>query len=151
MIKYTYMKVLFIKPVARVGKIGEIKEVNDGYARNFLMRGGYAIEATAQVQKQHAEKINSAKLEGENKESELRNVVKLLEDKTFEIKVAKNEKGSLYKSIHKKDILDLIAKELKVNIPEQNLEEVNIKAVGIHSVSILLSGKKIGEVKVIIS
>jgi large subunit ribosomal protein L9 len=145
------MKVLFIKPVPRVGKIGEIKEVNDGYARNFLMRGGYVVEATAQVQKQHAEKINTAKLSGENKEQEMRSFVKSIEDKVFEIKAAKNEKGNLYKSIHKKDVLEIISKEMKVHLSDTSLEEVNIKNTGKYEVGILLNNKKIGEIKILIS
>ena len=143
-----YMKVLFLQSVVRVGKVGEIKEVSDGYARNFLFRGKLAVEATPQIIKQHEQKIASAKLRGDKAKSELEAFVNKMKDQTIELKVQANEKGSLYKSLHKKDVIQTIEKSAKVSIPDNSMEDVNIKHTGDYQIAILFENKKLGEIKI---
>jgi large subunit ribosomal protein L9 len=144
------MKVLFLKSVARVGKVGEIKEVSDGYARNFLFTGKLAVEATPQVLKAHEQKITNAKLRGDNAKAELTTFVESMKGKTLEIKVSGNDKGSLYRSLHKKDIILAIEKNKKITLPENSFEDVNIKQMGEYSINVLFENKKIGDIKITI-
>ncbi len=146
------MKVLFLKPVARVGKMGEIKEVNDGYARNFLFRGGYAVEATAQMIKSSAKKVEENKLKLQEDESLVRDIIKRLENTEVKIETGKthNEKGGLYKSIHKADVLAVLSKTLNLNAPENLLEDINIKSTGEYILPMLFKGKKLGTFTLVI-
>lgn len=142
------MKVLFLQSVVRVGKVGEIKEVSDGYARNFLFRGKLAVEATPQIIKEHEQKIASAKLRGDRAKSELEAFMNKIQDQTITLKVQANEKGSLYKSLHKKDILEAVEKHARVSIPDNSVEDVNIKHTGDYQIAILFENKKLGEIKI---
>ena len=147
------MKVLFLKPVARVGKMGEIKEVNDGYARNFLFRGGYAVEATTQMIKSSAKKVEESKLKSESDEQLVRDIIKRLEGAEIKIETGKthNEKGGLYKSIHKADVIAALSTNLKLEVPENLLEDINIKSTGEYILPIIFKGKKLGTFTLIIS
>jgi large subunit ribosomal protein L9 len=142
------MKVLFLQSVVRVGKVGEIKEVSDGYARNFLFRGKLAVEATPQIMKEHEQKIASAKLRGDKAKGELEAFVSKMHDQVVEVKAQANEKGILYKSLHKKDILEAVSKSQKISLPESSLEEVNIKNAGKHVINILYAGTRIGSLQI---
>lgn len=142
------MKVLFLQSVARVGKVGEIKEVSDGYARNFLFRGKLAVEATPQIIKEHEQKIASAKLRGDRAKGELIAFMDKMRDETIELKAQANEKGSLYKSLHKKDIIQAVEKSARVSLPESLLEDVHIKQVGDYQITILFENKKVGELAI---
>lgn len=61
------MKVIFLKDVKGKGKKGEVKNVSDGYAHNFLLKNGYAVEATGgNVKVLEAQKIESKKMQLQN-------------------------------------------------------------------------------------
>lgn len=141
------MKVLFLQSVARVGKVGEIKEVSDGYARNFLFRGKLAVEATPQIIKEHEQKISSAKLRGDKAKEELLAFAKKIETSKVQIKAEANQQGGLYKSLHKSDILSAIERNFKVTLPEGTLADVHIKHIGEYTIDLTFQGKKVGEVK----
>lgn len=141
------MKVLFLQSVVRVGKVGEIKEVSDGYARNFLFRGKLAVEATPQIIKEHEQKIASAKMRGDKAKSELSVFVENMKGELVVIKAQANDKESLYKSLHKKDVIQAIEKAKRVTLPESSLEDINIKHLGQHTISVLFENKKLGEIQ----
>lgn len=102
------MKILMIKDVKGVGQRGSIVEVSDGYALNALIPSGQAVQATpeklAQHEKQQAERalIDSAQVAG------LQTKVRALDGKTFTIQAVVNEKGHLFKGMHKREIAKAI-------------------------------------------
>jgi large subunit ribosomal protein L9 len=145
------MKVLFLRSVARVGKVGEIKEVSDGYASNFLFKNRLAVEATSQVIKAHEQKIASAKMRGDRAKTELLIFIENMKGEVVEIKAQANDKGSLYKSLHKKDLIQAIEKMKRVSLPENSLEEVNIKHTGEYKLAINFENKKIGEINLLVA
>ncbi|HOX97330.1 MAG TPA: 50S ribosomal protein L9 [bacterium] len=103
------MKIILQKDVRNVGKKGEIKEVNDGYARNYLLPNGLGLSATGQnlsTQK----KLSNAQQSKQEKQKKLawENAEKLPK-LHLQIKVVADEHGSLYKSISAK----FLAAELK--------------------------------------
>lgn len=151
MIQCSHMKVLFLKGVARVGKVGEIKEVSDGYASNFLFKNKLAVEATPQVIKAHEQKISSAKMRGDRAKTELMTFIENMKGEVVEIKAQANDKGSLYKSLHKKDIIQAIEKMKRVSLPENSVEEVNIKHTGEYKVAVSFENKKIGEINLLVA
>lgn len=136
------MKILFIKNVSRQGSVGEVKDVPQGFA-TFLLQNGSAVVATDGVVKQNAKKIEEAKLKAKGEESMCMEMASRIDGKTFTIKGGANQKGSLYKAIHKQDVIDALSKEIVVTIPDSLLEDINIKHTGKHPLNAFYKDKKI--------
>jgi large subunit ribosomal protein L9 len=143
------MKILFVKNVSRQGSVGEIKEVPNGFAQ-FLISNKNAVVATEAVVAANKKKIEEAQMKSKGEESYAIDVAKRLEGKEVKIKGGANNKGSLYKALHKKDILDILSREIVVTIPEILFEEVSIKACGPYDLKMSFKGKNLGTVKVIV-
>lgn len=141
------MKILFIKNVGRQGQAGEVKDLAQGFA-TFLIQNGSAVVATDAVIAQNKKKIEEAKLKSQGEESMVREIAKRLEGKTIKVSGGANNKGNLYKAIHKKDILDAVSKEVVVTVPESLLEDISIKLTGKHLLKIVYKGKELGKFEV---
>ena len=115
------MKVVFLKDVKGKGKKGEIKNVADGYAQNFLIKNGYAAEANAQALSQiEGEK----KLEAKNAAAELAEAQSLkekLEALTVELKAKSGDGGRLFGSVSTKQIADALQKVHGIKIDNRKM------------------------------
>lgn len=142
------MEVIFIKDLKNQGKKGEIKNVKDGYAENFLINKGYAIKAT----KENLEKLNQdkakAKEEDEMKREEARELKKKLEKITLTFKVKTGENDKVFGSVSMKQIKDELKKE------SYNFEKSQIKlldslaSLGFHNIEITIYKDITAKVKV---
>lgn len=141
------MKILFIKNVGRQGQAGEVKDVAQGYG-TFLINNGQAVVATDAVIAQNKKKIEEAKLKSQGEESMAREIAKRVEGKVIQVKGGANNKGNLYKAIHKKDVVDAISKEIVVSVPESLLEDVSIKLTGKHLLKIVYKGKELSRFEI---
>ena len=113
------MKIILLKDVAKVGQHGTIKEVADGYALNFLIARGLAIQATPEKIAAHEA---AQKREGEAREHAhaiLVKAIQSLEGARVEITVRATEKGGLFKSITEADIARAIQDQKGIKIPEE--------------------------------
>jgi len=129
------MKVLFLKDVQGTGYKGEIKEVSEGFARNFLFKKKLAVVATDQVvakMKQDEEKNIK------NAEKELKLFQKKagrIDGAEIEVEERANEDGGLYAAISKAKISKAIKEQLGVDLdPKQVRLDKPIKEVGEHEV-----------------
>ena len=138
------MKVLFIKDVARVARKGDIKEMADGYAMNFLLPQGIAVQATAAKIAEHAKQTAQNKEAEEKHLAEVKKKLQALEGKRITIKVRANEKGHLFKSINAREVLAAIEKESGEAFAEQSLKgnELPLRGVGEHPIHIETAGAK---------
>jgi large subunit ribosomal protein L9 len=131
------MKVLFLKDVGGVGQAGSIKEVADGYALNFLIARGLAVQATPEKVAAHQKKM---KREGEAHavaREQLKKLVQSLEGARVEMKVRATEKGGLFKSVTAADILKTLGKPL----PLEAIQLAKpLKEVGEHHIKIASAG-----------
>ena len=137
------MKIIFLKDVQRVGKKYDIKEVNDGYALNFLFPQKLAEMATskavADLEKHQKEII----VEREVQEGLLIKNLGEIKGKVIVIKGKANEKGSLFSSIHKKEIKEELEKQHKIEIGEEFIIlEKPIKEIGEFEIPIEIKHKK---------
>jgi large subunit ribosomal protein L9 len=131
------MKVLFLKDVGGVGQAGTIKNVADGYAMNFLIARGLAVQATPEKIAAHEAAAKRAGETHAKEQAELAKAVQALEGSRIEMRVRATEKGGLFKSITASDI----RKSLKASIPEDAIQLGKpIKEVGEHSVKIKTAG-----------
>lgn len=134
------MKVILLKDVKNVGKAWEIKDVSDGYARNFLFPNKLAQIATPDLIKrsetQKAEIIKKAEKDLEITEE----LASELDGFVIRIKAKANAEGKLFGSIKPEMIREaLINEKLNIgSIPAKNISAENIKETGEHKVTINL-------------
>ncbi len=133
------MKVLLIKDVKSLGKAGEIKDVKDGYGRNFLVAKGFAKVGTAEVIKEW--EIEQARLKAEM-EAEIKNlkeIEKNLKNKQIIIKRKLGANGSLFGAVTKEEIAKELKNQINYEIDKKHVEiDKAIKATGEYDVSLKL-------------
>ena len=137
------MKVILLKDVRGTGKKGEVKEVNDGFARNFLFPQRLA-EAATEAAVRTLERTKSAKqAEKDIKHALLLKNLKDIVGKTVTIAGKANESGHLFSSIHVKDIVEAFHREHHLELAEAHVMlEKPIKATGEYEVPISTEGEK---------
>lgn len=142
------MEVIFIKDLKNQGKKGQVKNVKDGYAENFLIKNGYAVKKTKEnLLKLNQEQTKKAKEDAANKEE-----AKLLKEKlskvTLEFKVKTGEGDRDFGSISIKQIKDELAKQ-GYKIEKSSIELTNnISSLGFHNVNINLYPEITAQIKV---
>ena len=132
------MKVVFLKDVKGKGKKGEVKNVADGYAHNFLIKNGYAVEASNQALSQLE---GQKKLEEKNAAAELQ-AAKDLKDHLatleVEIKAKSGEGGRLFGSISTKQIASSLEKTHGIKIDKRKMDCDGIRSLGYTNVPVKL-------------
>ncbi len=133
------MKVLLIKDVKSLGKKGEIKDVKDGYGRNFLIGKGFALHATNEVIKKYeAEQKRKAK-EAANELVRLQGVEKKLADIKLTIKRKLGANGSLFGAVTKDEIAHELQNQYAIEIDKKTVEiDKAIKMTGEFDISVKL-------------
>jgi len=143
------MKVIFIKDLQGTGKKGEIKEVKPGYARNYLIPEGIAIEATPENirQMERQEQILATR---KNKElTRAKEIKKALQEGSITISAKAGQDEKLFGAITPEDIAEAILQQKNIEIDKhQILLEQPIKKLGIYKVSIRTGENITAEVKV---
>lgn len=130
------MKVILKQDVKSLGKKGELVNASDGYARNFLIPKGLAMEANAtamndfnnkeSAKKYHkAEEIKAAKADAEK-----------LEGKTFRLTAKAGANGKLFGSVTSKDISAKIKQDLSLDIDKRKIAVKDIKQFGTYEAEI---------------
>jgi large subunit ribosomal protein L9 len=133
------MKVLFKKDVPDVAKAGQVKEVADGYARNFLIPRGLAVAATAGALKQVAEIQAVAARHAADEQQSAQNLRQRLEAQPIVIEAKAGSQGRLYGSVTGADVASAIQKQMGANIDRHHLEMPDhIRNIGSYQVSVRL-------------
>lgn len=134
------MKVILLKDVKNLGKAWDIKEVSDGYARNFLFPGNFAQAATPELIKKSQtikeEKIKKAEADLEKIEQ----LASQLDDLVVKIKAKANDEGKLFGSVKPEMIFEALQNE-KINTSDITAGMIladDIKEIGEHKVTINL-------------
>jgi large subunit ribosomal protein L9 len=129
------MKVLFIKNVSGVGNNGQVKEVADGYAKNFLFPNKYAL-----VYDEHMENVIKLKKEKESRvEKKTSKLFEKIEDLVLILKVSVHD-GTMYGSVNGQDIVDALLENYEISLSKsQILLEKPLKKLGTYFVTIKLS------------
>lgn len=116
------MKVIFLKDVKGKGKKGEVKNVADGYAQNFLIKQGLAVEANqSAVSSLNAQKKKEEKMAAQELE-EAKKLKEELEKITVELSAKSGEGGRLFGSITTKQISDELQKKFNMKIDKRKME-----------------------------
>lgn len=137
------MKVIFLKDVPRVGKRHDIKEVNDGYAMNFLLPRKLVEPATPKSIAELEMRKKTIEIEREVQTDLLLKNLEEIKNKVLHIFSKTDEKGHLFSGIRRRDIVDAMKKEYRADIDEGAIKlEKPIKETGEHQIQIEVMGQK---------
>lgn len=143
------MKIILIEDVKNVGNKGELKDVADGYARNFLIRNRLAVEATAHskaiLEQQKQDKIDQ-EIEDIKKAEALKEKLTTI---TLVFPVKTGEGGKVFGSISSKQIAEELVKKHQVTIDKRKiLDNGPFSDLGYSDIRIELHKKVIGTIKI---
>ena len=143
------MKVIFLQDVKGSGKKGEVKEVSDGYARNFLIGKGLAIEATAK-------NINDLKLQKANEEKVAKEILEAakafaedIKEKSVTVTIKTGEGGKTFGSVSSKEIAAAYKSQLNIEIDKKKLQLAEpVRSLGVYKVPYKVHPKVTAELTV---
>ena len=146
------MKVIFLENVKGQGKKDEMKEVSDGYARNFLLPRKLAAEATADT-------LNSMKLKEKARQAQLakekaaaEDIAKRLESLVVKVPAKAGQGGRLFGSVTSKEISDALEAQYGIVIDKQKIVQAEpIKSFGSFAVKCKLGFEISGTVNVVVT
>jgi large subunit ribosomal protein L9 len=130
------MKVLFKKDVQDVAKAGQVKDVADGYARNFLIPRGLAVAATSAALRQVADLQAVAVRHAAEEEQGARNLKQRLEAQPIVIEAKAGSQGRLYGSVTTADVASAIQKQIGTTVDRRDLDIADpVRQVGSYPVT----------------
>jgi large subunit ribosomal protein L9 len=133
------MKVLLIKDVKSLGKAGEVKEVKDGYGKNFLIGKGFAKHATAEIVAQHKADEAQRVIDEANEIKALKEVAVKLDKLEIIITKKLGQNGHLFGAITKDEIAHALLEQHSVEIDKKHItDKVAIKTIGEHDLDLKL-------------
>lgn len=145
------MKVIFLEDVKGKGKKGQVKEVADGYAQNFLIKNGKAKEANAQaISELKGKQKKEEKLEAEDLKAAKDLKSKIEDDKTVvEIKSKAGEDSKLFGSIPSKQVAEALKKQFKIEVDKRKIDlKEPIRVLGYTNVKVKLHNDVIATIRV---
>ena len=143
------MKVILLSDVKNVGKKGDIKEVADGYARNFLLRNKLAVEAT----KTSIDILQQQNDDAQQKKDELVAAAEVVKEEiekiTLVFKVKTGVEGKVFGTVSTKQITDELLKKHQIKVDKRKFVDTdNLSSLGYHSVRIELFKGVVSTIKV---
>ena len=146
------MKVILLQDVKALGKKGEIVNVNDGYARNFILPKKLGLEA-------NGKNLNDLKLQKANEEKvaqqlldDARELAKKIEAGKVELTIKVGEGGRTFGSISTKEISIATKEQMGYDIDKKKIQLKDaIKTLGTHTVPVKLHAKVTAELKVVVT
>jgi large subunit ribosomal protein L9 len=145
------MKVILQEDIKALGKKGQVVEVKEGYARNYLLPKKLAVEANQANMKEldRQKQIKSQKAEQELKEAE--KLAEKISKVTVTLEVKSGENGKLFGAVTSKDIADNLAKAHKIKIDKRKIDlSENIKSIGNYEIKVKLHPQVTAELKVVV-
>ena len=146
------MKVILLQDVKTLGKKGEIVDVNDGYARNFILKKKLGLEATGKnlndlkLKKQHDDKVAQENLE------EAQELGKALEGGKIQLSIKMGEGGRSFGSVSSKEIAEAVQAQLGHAIDKKKVQlKEAIKAPGTYEVPVKLHPQVTAALKVVVN
>ncbi len=144
------MKVILTKDVKAQGKAGQIINVSDGYARNFLFPKGLAIEADAKAMNEIKNKEASEKHKIEVETNAAKATAEKLTSVQVKIKCQSGGDGRLYGSVTTKDIAEELKKQHGIEIDKRKIQMDAIKAYGSYTADVKLYNGIVGKVSILV-
>ena len=147
------MKIILLSDVKKVGKKGDVKEVADGYARNYLIAKGLAVEAT----KTSLNILDEQKIEAQEAEKQRERDAIALKERlstiTLEFKAKAGKDGKIFGNISSKQVVSELKKQYQIELDKRKfLDQHLATGLGYTIFKVdLYKNKVIGEVKIHVS
>jgi large subunit ribosomal protein L9 len=133
------MRVVLRSDVGGIGKRGDILEVADGYARNFLLPKGHAIVASAGVESQANAMRRARDLRDARDRESAQTVARTLVPQVVHIAARAGSEGKLFGSVTSSDVVEAVAAQTGVELDRRKLQlDEPIKSLGTHEVPVKL-------------
>ncbi len=133
------MRVILKHEVAGLGRPGDVKDVADGYAQNFLLPRGLAIEATAGEMKVLARARDAKRAKQDRAHADAEELAKRLSETTLVFRLKAGDQGKTFGSVTSKDIAEALVREHKVDVDKTKVHLPEpLKTLGVHKVEIRL-------------
>jgi large subunit ribosomal protein L9 len=146
---FSPVKVILIADVYKHGVAGEIVNVADGYARNYLIPQKLALKATAGALRQAEELRKDAKARRARIHNEMKGIAELVEGTELFFPVKAGNSGKLYGSVTMGDVADAINEKLNLELDRRRIGEgSSIRELGVHDVRVRLASDLVPVVKV---
>ena len=134
------MKVIFLEDVSAKGKKGEMKEVADGYAKNYLLPRGLAMAATKSAVKAYEQKVKSDAKRQEQKLEEIQELAQKLDGTEIKFKAKAGDKERIHGSITAADIAGELSKVTGAEVDKKKVELPEpLRNLGTHEVEIVFA------------
>ena len=146
------MKVILKEDIKSLGKKGEIVEVSDGYARNFILKKNKGVEAnSSNLNDPKLKKANDDKIAQEQYEA-AKELGKQIEAGQIQVSIKMGEGGKAFGSVSSKEIAEEVKKQLDLTIDKKKVQlKEAIKVPGTHVVPIKLHPKVTADLKVLVT
>lgn len=146
------MKVILIKEVKKLGAAGEIKEVSDGYARNYLIPQGLALEATQTRLKETQERDIKQQKRKDKEEAAARALQEKLEGKSIKLLARTGGSDKLFGAITVKEIAEALQKQHGTSIDKKKIELKDpIKHLGTYEAKLKIYPSIQAQIKIIVA
>jgi len=143
------MQVILLENIIKLGKIGDLVEVKNGYGRNFLLKNGKALRAN----KENIDLVNKKKDELNKKNNEIKSefikIANKIKNKTLKFNKESKDNGDLYGSIKPKEVSSAFLETLKVEVnPSQIDLKQEINKIGTYQINVNLHSEVSASVKI---
>jgi len=133
------MKVLLIKDVKSLGKAGEVKEVKDGYGKNFLIGKGFAKHATPEILEEHAAEVAQKEEDLKNEIAAFKATAEKLEKLEIVITKKVGDNGHLFGAITKDEVVSALKEQHGIDVDKKHItDKTAIKTIGEHDLDLKL-------------
>ena len=145
------MKVILKQDVKGQGKKGQLVNVSDGYARNFLLPRGLAIEADSQAMNDLKNKESAQQYHQQVEKEEAQAAAAKVGDKTVKITARAGQNGKLFGSVTTKEVADALKAQFDITIDKRKIAMADIKAFGSYEAELKFPQGVVAKVTVAVS
>lgn len=145
------MKVLLKQDVKGQGKAGQVVNVSDGYARNFLFPRQLAVPADSQVMNELRTKEEAAQYHARVEKEAAMNAAAALKGKTVKISAKAGSAGRLFGAVTTKEVADALEKQFGIKVDKRKITMDDIKAYGSYTAEVKLHSGVVAQVTVQVS
>lgn len=143
------MKVILKDDIKGVGKKDEVINASDGYARNFLLPKGLAVEANSENMSKLKAKEDSKAYKKEQEKEEAKKISEKLAGIQLKVPVKSGENGKIFGGVSAKEIADLLKSNYNIEVDKKKIDlKETIKTLGLRTVTIKLYDGVVGNLKV---